>query len=199
MNNTRADDEFDPSSNPSGAPAGSTNSSADFDPGFDNEFDSEVNFKRGAGSAGGGGKGSVPSPTIADNASDNNGGSRASLRAMLSKGTGLRVSGAAGLLESIAAQIAVPGTPLHERIEKKSSALIGSLGKLVATDPDFKVVCAKFAENFESLKGAGLKSAVLKFLDSLQDTFELTDDQAVICVLLTATARTAENYNWILI
>ena len=56
MNNTQADDEFDPSSTPSGAPAGSTNSSADFDPGFDNEFDSEVNFKRGAGSAGGGEK-----------------------------------------------------------------------------------------------------------------------------------------------
>ena len=188
MNNTQADDEFDPSSTPSGAPAGSTNSSAEFGPGFDDEFDSEVNFKSDAGSAGGGEKGSVPSPTIADNASDKNGGPRVSLRAMLSKGTGLRVSGAAGLLESIAAQIAVPGTPLHERIEKKSSALIGSLGKLVATDPDFKVVCAKFAENFESLKGAGLKSAVLKFLDSLQDTFELTDDQAAICVLLTATA-----------
>jgi hypothetical protein len=64
------------------------------------------------------------------------------------------------------------------------------------TDPDFKVVCAKFAESFESLKGAGLKSAVLKFLDSLQDTFELTDDQAAICVLLTATAslrKRAEN------
>ena len=30
--------------------------------------------------------------------------------------------------------------------------------------------------------------AVLRFLDSLQDTFELTDDQAAICVLLTATA-----------
>ena len=49
-------------------------------------------------------------------------------------------------------------------------------------------MCAKFAEIFESLKGAGLKSADLKFLDSLQDTFELTDDQAAICVLLTATA-----------
>ena len=46
---------------------------------------------------------------------------------MLSKGTGLRVSGAAGLLESIAAQIAVPGTPLHDRIEKKSSALLALL------------------------------------------------------------------------
>ena len=50
------------------------------------------------------------------------------------------------------------------------------------------MVCARFAGNFESLKGAGLKSAVLKFLDSLQDTFELTDDQAAICVLLIATA-----------
>ena len=189
MNNTSADGEFDPASRLPGAPAGSTNSSDVFDPGFDVEFDSEVNFKpRGAGSTGSGGKGSVPSPTMADNASDNYGGPRDSLRAMLSKGTGLRVSGAAGLLESIAAQICVPGTPLHDRIEKKSSALVGSLGKLVATNSDFKVVCAKFAESFESLKGAGLKSAVLKFLDSLQDTFELTDDQAAICVLLTATA-----------
>ena len=189
MNNTSADGEFDPASRLPGAPAGSTNSSDVFDLGFDDEFDSEVNFKpRGAGSSGSGGKGSVPSPTMADDASDNYGGPRDSLRAMLSKGTGLRVSGAAGLLESIAAQICVPGTPLHDRIEKKSSALVGSLGKLVATDSDFKVVCAKFAESFESLKGAGLKSAVLKFLDSLQDTFELTDDQAAICVLLTATA-----------
>ena len=124
MNNTSADGEFDPASDLPGAPAGSTNSSDVFDPGFDDEFDSEVNFKpRGAGSIGSGGKGSVPSPTMADNASDNNGGPRDSLRAMLSKGTGLRVSGAAGLLESIAAQISVPGTPLHDRIEKKSSAL----------------------------------------------------------------------------
>ena len=140
------------------------------------------------GSTGSGGEGSVSSTTMADNVSDNNGGSRASLRAMLSKGTRLRDYGATGLLESIAAQISVPGTPLHVRTEKKSSALIGSLGKLVATDPNFKMVCAKSAESFESPIGAGLKSAVLKFLDSLQDTFELTDDQAAICVLLTATA-----------
>jgi hypothetical protein len=65
---------------------------------------------------------------MADNASDDDGGPRASLRAMLSKGTGLGVYGDAGLLESIAAQISVPRTPLHDRIEKKSSALIGSLG-----------------------------------------------------------------------
>ena len=85
---------------------------------------------------------------------------------MLSQGTGLRVSGVAGLLESIAAhaQITVPGTPLHTRIEKKSSALIGSLAKLDATDPDFKMVCAKFAEKIESLKGAEIScSEVLGF------------------------------------
>ena len=111
MNNTQADDEFDPTSDRAGAPAGSTNSSADFDPGFDDKFDSEVDFKRGAGSAGGGGKGSIPSPTMADNASDNNGRPRASLRVMLSTGTGLRVSGAAGFLESIAAQITVSRDP----------------------------------------------------------------------------------------
>jgi hypothetical protein len=88
MNNTSADGEFDPTSDLPGAPAGSTNSSDVFDPGFDDEFDSEVNFKpRGAGSTGSGGKGSVPSPTMADNVSDSNGGPRASLRAMLSKGT----------------------------------------------------------------------------------------------------------------
>ena len=92
-------------------------------------------IKGGASSAGvNRGNDSVPSPTMADDAQ--NCWSRVSLRAMLSKGTGLRVSGAAGLLESIAAQVLVPGTPLHTRIEKKSTALIGSLAKLVATDPD---------------------------------------------------------------
>ena len=173
MNTTSVDNEFDPTSDLPGAPAGSISSSDVFDPGLDDEFDSEVNFKpRGAGLTGSGGKVSVTSPTMADIVSDNNGWPRALLRAMLSKGTGLRVSGAAGLLESVVAQISVPGTPLHIQIEKESSALIVSLGTLVATDPDFKMVCARFAEFFESLKGAGLKSAVFKFLDSLQDSSE---------------------------
>ena len=126
---------------------------------------------------------------MADDAQkEERGGALVSLRVMLSEGTGLRVSGASGLLESIAALVAVPGTALHSRVEKKSSALIGSPAMLMKADADFKVVCSKFAEVFESLKGAGLKSAILKFLDSLQDTFEMTDDQAARCVLLTATA-----------
>ena len=97
----------------------------------DDDIDGEVNFKE-AGSAREGRYGSVPSPTMADDAQkEERGGALFSLRAMLSEGTGLRVSGASGLLESIAALVAVPGTALHSRVEKKSSALIGSLAMLV--------------------------------------------------------------------
>ena len=189
--NPESDEEFEaaPRVNKSTPYARSTHSSASktFGAG-DDDIDDEVNFKD-AGSAGKGGDDSVPSPTVVDDAEkEERGGAVFSLRAMLSEGTGLRVSGASGLLESLAALVAVPGTALHSRIEKKSNALIGSLAMLVKLDPDFKLVCSKFAEVFESLKGAGLKSAVLKFLDSLQDTFDLTDDQAAMCVLLTATA-----------
>ena len=189
--NTETDEEFvaAPRVNRSTPYARSTHSSASRQFGAgDDDIDGEVNFKE-AGSAREGRDGSVPSPTMADDAQkEERGGALFSLRAMLSEGTGLRVSGASGLLESIAALVAVPGTALHSRVEKKSSALIGSLAMLVKADPDFKVVCSGFADVFEPLKGAGLKSAVLKFLDSLQDTFEMTDDQAAMCVLLTATA-----------
>ena len=57
-----------------------------------------------------------------------------------------------------------------------------------ATDPDFKKVCAKCADIVESLKYIVLKLAVLKFLVSVQDTFEMIDAQAATCVLLIATA-----------
>ena len=187
-----SDEEFEaaPRVNKSTPYARSTHSSASktFDTAGGFVDDDEVIFKD-AGSTGKGKDKSVPSPTMVDDAGkEERGGALFSLRGMLSEGTGHRVSGASGLLESLAALIEVPGTALHSRIEKKSHAFIGSLAMLAKLDTDFKLVCSKFAENFESLKGAGLKSAVLKFLDSLQDTFEFTDDQAAICVLLTATA-----------
>ena len=127
----------------------------------DGDIDDEVSFKA-AGSAGRGEDSSVPSPIVADDAEkEERGGALFSLRAMLSEGTGLRVFGASGLLESLAALVAVPGTALHSRVEKKSHSLIGSLAMLAKLDPDFKLVFSKFAEGFESLKGAGLKSVVL--------------------------------------
>ena len=96
-----------------------------------------------------------------------------------------------GLLESCWATVHVEGTSLHLRIEKKASSLAGATAKLMAIDryPEFKGLCKDFADRFESYSGAVLKSRVLDLLDILQDSYELTDDQAVFTILMIATSR----------
>ena len=94
-----------------------------------------------------------------------------------------------GLIESICGQIIVEGTPLHDRIEKKASTLAGATAKLISVDPEFKLLCKDFADKFESYSGVVLKSRVLEFLDILQDTYELTDDQAAFSILMFSTSR----------
>ena len=94
-----------------------------------------------------------------------------------------------GLIESICGQIIVEATPLHGRIEKKASTLAGATAKLVSVDPEFKLLCKDFADNFESYSGVVLKFRVLEMLDILQNTYELTDDQAAFSILMFSTSR----------
>ena len=139
--NTKSDEEFvaAPRVNKSTPYARSTHNSASktFDAADGLVDDDEVIFKE-AGSTGKGMDGLVPSPTMVDDAGkEERGGALFLLRDMLSEGTGLRVSGASGLLESIAALVAVPGTALHSRVEKKSHAFFGPLAMLAKLDNDF--------------------------------------------------------------
>ena len=94
-----------------------------------------------------------------------------------------------GLIESICGQIIVEGTPLHNRIEKKASTLAGATAKLISIDPEFKLLCKDFADKFESYSGVVMKSRVLELLDILQDSYELTDDQAAFSILMFSTSR----------
>ena len=115
--------------------------------------------------------------------------SRPSLSEMLAGKGPLRGSSSGGVLEMCAAQIKVVGTPLHARVEKKATSLTGALSKLAQFDPDFKLACKKFSEVFESLSGTTMRLKVIEFADLLRETYEMRDDQAVFCVLLTCTSR----------
>ena len=117
----------------------------------------------------------VPKPVIKINA-------KLSLRDRLASSV-TEVTNNRGLIESICSLIIVEGTPLHDRIEKKASTLAGATAKLISIDPEFKILCKNFADNFESYSGVVLKSRVLELLDILQDTYELTDDQAALSSL----------------
>ena len=123
----------------------------------------------------------VPKPVIKINA-------KPSLRDRLASSV-TEVTNNRGLIESICSLIIVEGTPLHDRIEKKASTLAGATAKLISIDPEFKILCKNFADNFESYSGVVLKSRVLELLDILQDTYELTDDQAALSVLMFCTSR----------
>ena len=65
----------------------------------------------------------------------------------------------------------------------------GATAKLISIDPEFKILCKNFADNFESYSGVVLKSRVLELLDVLQDTYELADDQAAFSILMFSTSR----------